>query len=197
MISHKYKCIFIHIPRTAGTSFEVAINGEPYNYSQFKFKHLTASYAKILYKDYWNDYFKFSIVRNPWDRMVSMCRFENFYGCKIRNGKLNINQYLQKWPVIEIDPRTDCDINHNNTIYDNSIYKNLLSDDLDFVGKFEKLEENFTFVKQTIGLDFGDFPYYHKNKSKHKHYTEYYDDETKEIVGELYKKDIEYFGYEF
>lgn len=196
MINHKYKCIFIHIPRCAGTSIEVAINGKPNNGSNFSFKHLTASYAKILYKDYWNDYFKFSIVRNPWSRMVSMCKFP-FYGCKIMNGKLSVNEYMQKWPAIEIDPRTNCNIKDHGVIYDNCVYKNLLSDDLDFVGRFENLEESYIFVKQAIGLDLKNFPCHPNQSSRKKHYTEYYDDETREIVAKKYAKDIEYFGYKF
>ena len=66
MISHKYKCIFIHIPRTAGTFTELLIDGKdwwvPKGYGSFRQeKHIIASQAKKIYKDYWDEYFKFSM----------------------------------------------------------------------------------------------------------------------------------------
>jgi len=70
MILHDKKIIFIHIPRTGGTSVE--------EYFQFKHQHGwkpdTAQHLTLKeYSDHYDveDYFKFTIVRNPWDRLVS------------------------------------------------------------------------------------------------------------------------------
>ena len=199
MICHKHKCIFIHIPRTAGTSIESSIrpgwNFKNLGTDLFKQKHTLASTAKHLYKEYWNDYFKFSFVRNPWGRMLSMSQYKNFYGCIIKDGKLDISKYMQEHSGVEIDPRSKSNTENIKPIK-NAVYLNILNEELDFIGRFENLQEDFSKVCSIINCE---NKLLHKeiNETKHKHYTEYYDDETRQIVAKKYAKDIEYFNYKF
>lgn len=197
MISHKHKCIFIHIPRVGGSSIEQAIVGKDWWRIDSSTKHILASTAKKIYKDYWDDYFKFSFVRNPWSRMVSMCKYSSFYGCKIKSNKINILEYLKKFSPIEIDPRSKSVLDKQNPI-SNSVYLNILNEPLDFVGKFENLQEDFEKISDFIGIS-ESLPHLEpsKNNSNKFCYTKYYDEETREIVAEKYAKDIEYFGYKF
>ncbi len=196
MISHKHKCIFIHIPRCGGTSIEISMCRKNWWNIDHSTKHLIASTAKKIYEPYWNDYFKFSFVRNPWDRMVSMNKFGSFYGVNLSNGSIDLSNYLKKYPEIEVDPRSKSKNDNFNPIK-NCVYLNILNVDLDFIGRFENIDEDFEFVYESIGEVPPPLVNDKRHQSKHKHYTEYYDEETKQIVAEKYAKDIERFGYKF
>ena len=57
------------------------------------------------------------------------------------------------------------------------------------------MQTDFDYVCKKLNISKMKLPY--RNPPKHKHYTEYYDDETRKIDAKKYAKDIEYFGYEF
>jgi hypothetical protein len=71
MINHRYRCIFVHIPKTAGKSINRFFGME-----WQKHKDLSR-YAGELQPQLFSSYFKFAIVRNPWDRILSDYNFQN------------------------------------------------------------------------------------------------------------------------
>ena len=194
MICHKHRCIFIHIPRTAGTSIETCINPN-WTFENFREeKHILASTARKIYRDYWDEYFKFSFVRNPWDRMVSMSKYGSFYGCQVKSGKLDVMRYQKKFPRAEIDPRSKS-AGDKTAIIHNAVYLNILNEELDFIGRFESLKEDYqkvcSIIKCSKSLS-------HKEAGKNKEdYTKFYDIKTQKLVSKIYRKDIEYFNYKF
>mgnify|MGYP001327920279 CR=1 FL=1 len=147
-------------------------------------------------KDFSNkkDYFKFAFVRNPWDKAVSDWIYLQEQA-DIKPTEPLKNYLLQEGFFATInhlnnrDGRADHFATQSSFIVEN---ENIA---VDFVGKFENLQEDFKTVCDKLGIANPELP--HKNKTNRKHYTEYYDDETRQIVAEKYAKDIEYFGYKF
>mgnify|MGYP003948198633 CR=1 FL=1 len=202
MISHKYKCIFIHIPRCAGTSVEATIADDDWWKIDKGTKHIIAPTAKRIYKDYWDDYFKFTIIRNPWSRLVSMTRYSSFYKVRINktNELMDISKYKSSFPNIEIDPRSVVQKNEIDFSIHQSLYQNIIGSEMDYIAKFENIDEDLAFIYDKIKFS---------GKSKRfkcrtgrsdydsLNYTKYYNPDIKEQVYQLYKNDIDKFNYKF
>ena len=165
MISHKHRCIFIHIPRTAGTSIESWLEPTPQWLKSPNEKHLTAIQAKTLYSEFWNDYFKFTIVRHPYSRSLSLLsRFSRYYGVRVKNHSLHFGRYKQKFG----SPIT---VEHDSRFYSPSdllalepscahpyqphcVYVNLLTEELDAIYKFEELPNAISDLAAKLSLPY-------------------------------------------
>jgi hypothetical protein len=136
-------------------------------------------------------YFTFTVVRDPWDRMVS-----NFvFFCRSEHRELRKRQFasLHDAPVadfsefVEIAARR---ANHHWQPQDRYV-----PEGLDFVGRMEALDHAVQRICSAAGLP--PKPVYRVNATEHDHYSHYYDDATRRRVAELYRRDVERFGYEF
>ena len=190
-ISHKHKFVFISVPKTGSTSARMALDEYSdiisVSCSSSYQHHTSATKLKKHFKEVgwnWDEYFKCAFVRNPWDRMVSIYKYlEKCHQSQQDFAKdyLNGTTFFKDYVV-------------NGNHYGSQV-GSLCAVSNFYLGRFENLQEDFNTICDKIGIPRQELP--HKNKTKHKHYTEYYDDETKQIVAEKYAKDIEYFGYEF
>lgn len=229
MICRPFNCIFVHIPKTAGRSVEkffmnklgldrenesdreqllITDNSDPARGTE-KLTHLSADeYVQCGYisQQEFNSLYKFSFVRNPWARLVSEYRYRNYLSHKSFKDFV-----LNKLPAPGWDDKYRHIMPQTQMLYDGD--GQLL---VDFVGKFEHLEDDFGKVCEHLGFKdkqlshvnssdkrsremrrkFRNFVHRNKESSLHK-YIDFYDDESREFVAELYREDIENFNYEF
>ena len=180
--------IFIHINKTAGTSIGNAI-GLPIKH------HQTArEVIGQIGKNKWNTAYKFTLVRNPWDKVVS------HYEYRRKRNKTEVatrNISFSEWVKKTYGPDKDPFYYNNPKAFQPQV--EWLKDDegrisIDFIGKFESIDEDFNQIKSVIGLK-AEPP--HLNASKRAGYQSYYDDETRQIVADWFREDIEVFGYHF
>jgi len=205
IVSYKYRkdgIIFIHNRKCAGSSMSNALRiGGTHD------KHQAAWEAKMRIGDEkWEKAFKFSFIRNPWDRWVALYlfRFKNprtkrmvpeypLYDTpeQFKRYTLHIiNQRLELlgvqwglppsyWSKFTLDGETSA---------------------IDFVGRYENIEEDWKKLCHLLKVpqlgerlrNINPTP-----RTRRVHYTEYYDDETRDAIARVYQRDIEEFEYEF
>jgi hypothetical protein len=207
MRSDKYKCIHIHIPKCAGTSINYALGFKKKPTSKDGYgmwKHANARLFKEKYtsEEQWNNYFKFAIVRNPFDRIVSSYNFlcRDIKPCNFRDRLMFKDFIFRKGefkdliaPSLIIKKENKYQQIKTTASYIMDENNNLM---IDYVGRFENLKNEWEFICKKIGIKI-DLPHKNKHSRNNKHYRDYYDDETREFVLKACEKDLEIFGYEF
>ncbi len=132
---------------------------------------------------------KFTIVRNPWDRVVSAFSYlkvrkrlsMDIRSMKFENFVMNVLQKHGTALDAHFEPQFP------NAFHDGDCF-------VDFIGRMENIESDWKTIAQSISALL-DLP--HRNKSKHKDYRSYYGPKTAEVIRDLYSEDIDKFGYSF
>lgn len=191
MINHQYKCIFVHIQRTAGSHIERMIDGKDWWAEPVRReKHLLASQARELYSDFWDYYFKFSIIRNPWARIASLL---NFLGSGVNEKSINHYKMRYGFPsTVEYDDRFHAypDLPKREG---GAGYANILNENLDFIATYENLQNDAEFIFDRIGLN-KKFKFI---QGASQDYKKYFTKQSQNDIEAMYYKDNIKYGYEF
>ena len=208
-ISHTFKLIHIHIPKTGGSSVNEWLKTlEPQAESLCPRPHEPVSNLMKWFPAEMAAYHVFCVVRNPWARAVSLYHFRqktvNFHAphwpsrsdintLPFRDTVLNSErqnpELAEKCPPSEgheiawLEPSCFAWINIDGKIA------------VDQVCKLETIHQDIQHIGEKIGRALPPFP--HANASRHLHYSEYYDEETRAVIARKYQKDIDCFGYGF
>jgi hypothetical protein len=201
MISHRHRCIFVHVPKTGGKSVLAAFGlpefGRDYTRRLPHIGRPFGHHPVAVYRDGTAGYFSFAFVRNPWDRLVSAFFYLHAGGANAEDADFRdrhlsrfagrFDRFLDGLPDL-IDHQHFRPQTHWLRAPDGRI-------DLDFIGRFERFADDLTAVAER--LDLGMATVAHRNRSSHEGYRAYYDSRGIDLVASLYAADIETFGYQF
>jgi hypothetical protein len=224
IISHTHKYIFIKSEKTAGTSVEAALSkhcttndivtplgdywfnrderGEwvhsAMNAEGF-FQHDSAADVKRkVPPEIWIEYFKFSITRNPWDRVVSNFSWESRNRPELKPTRrwyhrvhVPFDEFRETTKLFREYVKGDWKTNDRFYVEGGKLC-------VDFVIRYERLTEDLAEVCRRVGLPSVALPHLKAGLRKDGHgYAAYYDEQSKAVVADRHHNDIRLFGYQF
>ena len=221
IISNSHKFIFVHVMKTAGTSVsaaidpylrwnDVAIGGtrfgeqmQPAFRERFGLhKHSTASEIRdMVGAGVWSSYFTFTVVRHPYDRIVSLYTWLHK---TLRNARPDATEW--SWPVATAFGESE---GFSGFIRHEQFRKSLggrpqaewTCDDgghciVDFVGRFEDLDAARMTISNRIGVNLEPFERHNASTERTRRADFFSGEADYDYLHKLHEKDFELFGYD-
>ena len=191
IICDSHNFIFIHIPRTGGTSITELCEILQLNIEKAFWQHTHAGSEESAEIPF-HEYTTFSFVRNPWDRIYSWYALFDKFNPRKEQETFSFEKFLVNYPRIARNYGFDKDFSFNQVDYLRNGKGEFVTD---FIGKYETYEQDVIHIFQKLGIE---VTHIHRaNATNYPPYQTQYSDTTKKLVAELCAEDIEYFGYEF
>jgi hypothetical protein len=200
IISHKHQFIFVKTRKTAGSTVEKLLypylgefdvitgserDGTPEKNTSITNGHLSWRQIETAYPQEWRDYYKFTVERNPWDKVVS-----SYFWHKLikeeRFGTMEFEEYMMTCELLPTDWNSYA--RGNQVMVDNVwFYENMgdMYDELNDLFGFDITQEDYTTTKCKSGIRQIDS------------YKELHNANTIDRVRELFSNEIKHLGYKY
>lgn len=192
----RLRCIFVHVPKCAGVAISSALFG-----SLAGGHRNIRTYQLVFSRREFGSYFKFAFVRNPWDRLASAYSFLRRGGFSPADrawARANLDRYpdfrsfVRGWVREENVGRWNHFLPQTHFLCIGDVLA------LDFIGYYENLAEDYELVRARLGVG---GPLVERNAPGGRRppgqFETLYDEETRRIVADVYRRDVELLGYEF
>lgn len=206
MISDRRRCIFIHIPRTGGSSLENVIWPRPRvesdlwmgfvspmrnKYQTGGLQHLFARHVlKEVGAERFNSYFKFAIVRNPFDRLVSQFHYMSkrpdllgYIGMKAGDGFSRYLSLIADHEHVQWTPQVDFLLDEDGKLA------------VDYIARFENYETDVRAILARLDIAVAELP--HASRTLRGAYARYYSDADRATAERMFARDLSYFHYSY
>lgn len=206
LVSTANKFIFIHVPKTAGSSITAAL--APYSLKPEKtalrrvlsklpvkedigqayFRtHATADQVRRKFPQHFKDYLTFAVVRNPYDYAVS------YYEYNLARKKKNLFGKSAGWTFADF--LKEAQGKSKKTSFSQSKW---LTDEnnniiVDRILKFETINKDIVEIASEIGIEVMSIP--HKNSTVRRPFWKYYGQDEVRMANDLFAIDFQNFGY--
>lgn len=196
------RSIFVHIPKTAGISVRRALYGADVG-NHMNLRDYFYTFTSLEFAEY----FKFTFVRNPWDRLYSSFCYLSGNSCTLDDKRwwssvfdpnISFSEFVTEYIASRGLP-SYLHFRPQASFLSTSRIRWLSSELLApiYIGRYETLQEDFFIIAQVLGIS---STLEHLNSSQKRQGQSYRDAYTPEMIGiisKAYKSDILAFGYSF
>ncbi len=212
LVNHKKKFIFFHLYKCGGKSLRKVLNEEINGSEELQGVHslprdMRFHFEKNLSLKKYDSYYKFTIIRNPFDFLVSTYFYakkhkNHFMHIEIERRNMTMEEFIPYYMNLRIQHFKVAPIGRpfgsNKVVTLMDWITDTNGDEIvDFIGKLEDIDKDQKIIFEKLGLPSQVIPVLDKSQIRENDYRQYYTDKSREMVEKYFAKDLKRFNYEF